>query len=390
MSLYELAILGNPTHAEQAALIATIGKQLAECGLSLGVDLVIRDAATLHARDPRAPLAGCIFYAGALSPADIQAAEAILAADAPLIPTISPLGRFTGLPDSVASANGLRRRHNDVVQAELATALLECVGLLRAQRRLFVSYRRVESRSAAVQLHDALSGRGYDVFLDTHDIRPGGQFQDQLWHRLCDTDVMVMLDTPGYFDSRWTAQEIGRARAKGIYILRVVWPGHTPVRFTDIADTHYLKPAELRRSDGGLKNSVIDRISLDIERLRSRALAARHRLMTGRLAAEAESVGCVVEGVGRHRAIAIRLAGGDRLWAYPVIGVPTAELMHDILEKAQNAGQDGRPALVYDHIGLRPQWQNHLDWLAAKIPDLAWIKVTEASWTLAGMERGNG
>lgn len=389
MSLYELAVLGNPTPAERAALIATLAKQLAEFGLALGADLVIHDATTLHARDPRAPLAGCIFYDGALSRVDVQAAEAILAADAPLIPTIGARGSFNGLPDSVASANGLRRRQNDPSQIELVTALLECVGLLRAQRRLFVSYRRLESRSAAVQLHDVLCGRGYDVFLDTHDIRPGGPFQDQLWHRLCDTDVMVMLDTPGYFDSRWTAQEIGRARAKGIHILRVVWPGHTPTRFTDIADTHYLETMDLRLSDGAIKGKIVNRIALDVERLRSRALAARHRLMTGRLAAEVESVGGVVEGVGAHRAIAIRLAGGARLWAYPVIGVPTAELMHEIIEKAKNAGQEGRPALVYDHIGLRPQWQNHLDWLGTKIPDLAWIKVTEASWTLAGMELGN-
>lgn len=389
MSFYELAILGNPTEAERAALIATLETQLAEFSMALGRDVIIRDATTLHQRDPRAPLAGCVFYEGTLSPADVSAAETILRADAPLIPTIRASGGFAGLPDSLASANGLRRHAGDHEQVELATALLECVGLLRVQRRLFVSYRRVESRAAAVQLHDVLTGRGYDVFLDTHDIRPGGPFQEQLWHKLCDTDVMVMLDTPGYFDSRWTAQEIGRARAKGIHILRVVWPGHSPSRFTDIADTRYLSNADIRRADGSLKTKVVDGIALDIERLRSRALAARHRLLSGRLAAEAESVGGTLEGIGAHRAIAIRLAGGDLLWAYPVIGVPTADLMHDIIEKAEKAGQGGHPALVYDHIGLRPQWQSHLVWLGEKIPDLAWIKVTEASWALAGMERGN-
>src|SRR3546814_7633077 len=64
--------------------------------------------------------------------------------------------------------------------------------------------------------------RGFDVFLDTHDIRPGDPFQDVLWHRLVDSDVMVMLDTPTYFDSRWTRQEIGRARAKEIQVLSVI------------------------------------------------------------------------------------------------------------------------------------------------------------------------
>ena len=79
--------------------------------------------------------------------------------------------------------------------SELASAILECVGLMRRQRRVFLSYRSVESRAAALQLHDLLTARGFDVFLDTHVIRPGDPFQDVLWHRLCDSDVLIMLDT---------------------------------------------------------------------------------------------------------------------------------------------------------------------------------------------------
>src|SRR3546814_19332699 len=97
---------------------------------------------------------------------------------------------------------------------ELASTMLECVGLLRRQRRVFVSYRRVESRAAALQLHDLLASRGFDVFFDTHDIRPGDPFQDVLWHRLVDSAVMVMLEKPTYFDSLWTRQTIGRTRCK--------------------------------------------------------------------------------------------------------------------------------------------------------------------------------
>lgn len=43
--------------------------------------------------------------------------------------------------------------------------------------------------------HDVLSGRGFDVFLDTHDIRPGNPFQEMLFQRLADSDVVIMLDT---------------------------------------------------------------------------------------------------------------------------------------------------------------------------------------------------
>jgi hypothetical protein len=99
--------------------------------------------------------------------------------------------------------------------------LLECVGLLPRQRRVFVSYRRDEARQAALQMFDALSSRHFYVFLDTHGITPAEDFQAMLWHRLCDSDVLLMLDTPNYFEGRWTSAEFGRALAKGISVLRI-------------------------------------------------------------------------------------------------------------------------------------------------------------------------
>ena len=71
---------------------------------------------------------------------------------------------------------------------------------------------------------NSLSARVFDVFLDTHAIAPGEDFQAVLWHRLCDSDVLIMLDTAGYFEKRWTKAEYGRALAKGISVLRVGWP----------------------------------------------------------------------------------------------------------------------------------------------------------------------
>src|SRR3546814_17543411 len=110
---------------------------------------------------------------------------------------------------------------------ELASTMLECVGLLRRQRRVFVSYRRVESRAAAVQLHDLLASRGFDVFLDTHDLRPGAPFPNVLWHRLVDFDVMVILDTPTYFTRPLTRTEIGKASRAKIQVLFVICPDTT-------------------------------------------------------------------------------------------------------------------------------------------------------------------
>jgi hypothetical protein len=244
LSLYELAILGNATDEERARLTETISGMVRDFNLEIGADVIVHDATSVGNRDRKAAFAGAYFGGDAAK--DTDAVDELLRSSAPVIPVASSGTNFAAdVPVNLHFSNGLRLRRDDPNMDELATALLECVGLLRKQRRVFISYRRVESRAAAMQLHDILSSRGFDVFLDTHDIRPGEPFHDVLWHRLCDSDVMVMLDTPTYFASKWTRQELGRARAKEIHVLRVVWPEHTPNKQTDLAETIYLGPGDL-------------------------------------------------------------------------------------------------------------------------------------------------
>ena len=385
MSLYELAILGHATPEDQQRLTSTLHDLINDFGLVLGEDVLVHDGVTVAGRDKGAAFAAVYF--GADDPADVEPTRDLLRASAPVIPTVAADGDFARhIPGFLQPANGLKRRADDPDMKELAAALLECVGLLRRQRRVFVSYRRIESRAAALQLHDLLAARGFDVFLDTHDIRPGDPFQDVLWHRLVDSDVMVMLDTPGYFDSRWTRQEIGRARAKDIQVLRVIWPEHAPNKLTDMAETVYLGGGELEGPDGPITAPVAEAIVLQVERLRSRSIAARYMSITGKLRADVEKIGASVEGVGAHRAIAVRLLDGRKLWAYPIVGVPTAEILNDVADKARRADQREVPVLVYDHIGIREAWSAHLQWLDGQIRAVRAIKVSEAGWALAAWE----
>jgi len=385
VSLYELAILGDATSDERAQLILTLTDMVGAFGLHVGQAVVLRDAAGLCGRDIRAATAAAYF--GGAAHADADAAHELIQASVPIIPTVSASADFTtAVPDFLVGLNGLRRRADDLEMTELAAAMLECVGLLRRQRRVFVSYRRVESRAAALQLHDLLTGRGFDVFLDTHDIRPGDPFQDVLWHRLCDSDVMVMLDTPTYFDSKWTRHEIGRARAKEIHVLRVVWPEHTPSKLTDLAETIYLDPDELEGPDGPIVTATADQIMLAVESLRSRSIASRYMSITGKLRADVERIGARVEGIGAHRAVAVRLLDDRKFWAYPVVGIPSAETLNDVADKARRADQREKPVLVYDHVGIREAWSEHLKWLDENISTVRAIKVFEAGWALAAWE----
>lgn len=385
MALYELAILGDATRDDRKRLTDTVAALVADSDLLIGRDIVIRAGNDVANRDIHASSAA-VFFGGTVG-SDADAARTLIAASVPVIPTIAHGEDYEiAIPDFLRGFNGHRRRRDDGELTELATVLLECAGLLRRQRRVFVSYRRVESRAAALQLHDLLSARGFDVFLDTHDIRPGDPFQDVLWHRLCDSDVMVMLDTPTYFDSKWTRQEIGRARAKEIHVLRVVWPEHKPSKLTDLAETIYLEPHELEGADGPLISATTDQIILAVEKLRSRSIASRYMSITGKVRAEVTKIGARFEGVGAHRALAIRLLDDRKVWAYPVVGIPTAELLNDIAQKARRADQSEIPILVYDHIGIRDAWATHLTWLDENIKAVRAVRVAEIGWALAAWE----
>ncbi|MES2905568.1 MAG: toll/interleukin-1 receptor domain-containing protein [Pseudomonadota bacterium] len=358
-----------------------------EFGLKVGHDLIIHDAESFIGR--KSHFAAAVAYFGGPEFVDENALNLAIDSKIPVIPTVDSEGSFeTHIPKSLRETNGLKRRTDDPQMSELACALLECIGLLRPQRRAFVSYRRAESRNAAVQLHDLLSGRGFDVFLDTHDIRPSEPFQDILWHRLCDSDVMIMLDTPAYFDSRWTAQEFARARSKGIHIVRVIWPDHTPSRQTDLAETIYLDKTELSGGDGPIIETVANAIVLTAESVRSRSIAFRYLGIVGKLTAELEQIGGKVEGIGAHRAVSLRLPDNQKIWAYPVTGMPTAELLHDVADKAKQANQKEMPVLVYDDIGIYDKWQKHLKWLDENIKTVRAIRLNGVGWTLSGWERG--
>ena len=135
----------------------------------------------------------------------------------PIIPVLRQGRMAREIPALFKHLNALDIGKNSI--ARLVSALLECVSLLPIQRRIFLSYRRTEGREAALQMFDALSERQFEVFLDTHGVPPAADFQFTLWQRLCDSDILIMLDTPGYFASRWNCCRIWAGACKECHCL---------------------------------------------------------------------------------------------------------------------------------------------------------------------------
>lgn len=373
--LYELAIMGSPSDAQLSELELFVSETIKHFGLRLGkeVNWLVRPESFVPEQQ-RASAAA--FFGGIKTPTGNL--SYLLRNSIPVLPVVSDLAAVAAnIPQLLVPFNCMA--YSDGGAQRVGTALLECVGLLPRQRRVFVSYRRSEARQAALQLFDELSSRLFDVFLDTHGIAPAEDFQAMLWHRLCDSDVLVMLDTPTYFESRWTSAEFGRALAKGISVLRVGWPDSTPSARTATASRAELLPEEVDVDTGRIADEAVSRICLQLEAVRSQSHAVRNLNLVSNLRHAVEKIGGSVSGVGMHKAVYVRLADGKELTVYPTLGVPTSTTLHD----ATTYAPDSSVAVVYDPVGLHPNWLQHLEWLGQHIHSARWVKSTEAAWQFA-------
>jgi hypothetical protein len=377
MKLYELALIGAPTDVQSIAVEKCLSDVLNTFGLSLRADVGWSICPTTF--EPSQMTSAAVAFFGKVGVSDASV-EPLLKRGTPIIPIATEPGKISvELPDRLTLFNCLTFAGDGPMR--IATALLECLGLLPRQRRVFVSYRRDQAKEAALQLFNFLSSKIFDVFLDTHGILPAEDFQGVLWHRLCDSDVLIMLDTPDYFGSRWTSAEFGRALAKGISILRIAWPGVTAAARAATANSlELVVDKEVDVASGRLSNDALARIAAQVEIVRGKSHAIRSLNLFSSLKRDIERIGGVVNGVGVHNAVHLRLPDGKEVIAYPTVGVPTSMTLNEVVDYA--SGKEA--AILYDHVGLQEKWLKHLNWLGTNISAARWVRASEAAWTFGG------
>jgi hypothetical protein len=378
MALYEIAVLGRPTGDQIAALTAQFVRAAADFKLTIGDTIALSIDPTDFVPNVRTCAAAVFFgYSGGCA---LSLNGVVDPVSVPVVPIASTAKAVSNeIPVELRSLNCL---FADTAPPErIFSAILACLGLLPRQRRVFLSYRRDEATAAAVQLFAELCARQFDVFLDTHVIEAGVLFQEALWHELCTSDVLMMLETPNYFESRWTNAEYGRALAKGIGVVRIQWPDATPSVKTATASRVELLAEELG-ANGMLADSAIQRICIQLEAVRCLSHATRQLSMISAVQSAIERVEGAFHGIGLNRAIHVSLRSGKQLHVQPVIGVPTAHTLQYAMEQSGGNGC----AVVYDHFGIRPDWLSHLTWLAEQIDGAKWIRQTDCSWEFGGWE----
>jgi hypothetical protein len=225
-ALYQVACLGKQGDARQDHIMKLIREGIAALGLAQQVMEFVPETgvASLNPKHPRVAI--FFGYPGA-SDASHPCLAGMLDDSVLIIPLVSALDKVSiELPPTLHHINAIDAAalpENNLQR--ISTLILEGFRLLRSERRLFISYRRTEARPLANQLYDELDAHGFDVFIDTRSVPPGADFQAELWHRLSDSDVVVLIDTPGFRTSRWTKEELARADATNIQILHLLWPG---------------------------------------------------------------------------------------------------------------------------------------------------------------------
>lgn len=376
MPIYEIVLAGDPSLAQAEEVRLAMIQRMDELNLSIGGDVNWLENPSLYVPNPSA--ASVIIFFGSATANTANISNAVKAGLPVLTVATDENHVESDIPSELRHINCLM--YDSAGPLRVSTATLETLRLLPGQRRVFVSYRRKEARRAAIQLFEELSSRGFNVFLDTHSISAGKNFQDELWDQMCDSEVLIMLDTETYFESRWAAQEFGRALAKGIIVLRVGWP-----KVTLSSRVHMASRLDLAESDfepdESLVPEAIDRLVRQVELVRSKGQAVRALNMRDNIRQALELVGGSLNGVGRSNCVDVSLPCGRNYTFFPVLGVPSARTLHE----AEDITPGKHVALVFDHVGMSRSYGRHLEWLSSHVKTVRWLKESELAWDVVGL-----
>jgi hypothetical protein len=384
MHAYQIAIFANGHDADAAILRSLLEERLLELGVDISA-VVFLDEKTIQTRDKIAGLVAAYF--GGVSPPVASPdlldllQESILVL--PLVPSTTNYKSF--VPSALSGINGFVWDGSQSSKEAAASVLLEGLALLRKSRRLFISYLRKETSNIAIRLFEFFERHGFDVFLDTHSVRPGEPFQDVLWHRMADTDVVVALDSPEFPTSYWTSEEISRASLTNIQVLQVLWPGrllsslHALNYPYELSTTNFVNPSLVVGEFAQFSEATENELLRLVESLRARALSSRHTYLVQEFSTDARAEGYFPK-MQPERFITVVKKDGNLLAAVPTVGVPDAVRYHeieDLLEK--HSVKHHEIVLLFDDRGILKRWKSHLGWLNQQKLKVRSVSVNEVA-----------
>lgn len=272
------------------------------------------------------------------------------------------------IPAVLSNQNGLKYTNSE--NDKVVNLILESFGKLRNSRKVFISYKRDESTSVAIQLYEALEKSNFDVFLDTHSIKQGEPFQDELWHRMTDCDVIVLLNTPNFLKSEWCEKEIAEASVKQIGVVQLIWPIHNLERMAEVCYPIQLTSEDFTdkvyddKNKSKLIDATITTIVQQVESVRARNLASRQDNLITEFMNIARKHGKTVN-IQPERFITEELSNNKRRVFIPSVGIPQSIDcdQSSALKKEIKEFSIDEVYLIYDDVRIREKWLKHLNYL---------------------------
>ena len=255
----------------------------------------------------------------------------------------------------------------------LALLLLRAFGLIEIERRLFLSYRRAETSALALQLRDALSRRGYDVFLDRFSVPPGADFQRRIDIELSDKAFVLLVESSSAVHSPWVQHEVTYALSHHIAVLSLTMPDVGPPGVFEAVDEalrHRLKVGDFENDaldpDGVLTDASLATVLDAIEVVSARQLRRKRSQLLGTMRDWLSQAGFEWQAVTDWGGVASRANSSPKammVTARP----PSARALRetDILRRGADCPTG---TLVHDTIDQDPDSAELLGWIMSDRP----------------------
>jgi TIR domain len=387
---YQLAVLGPNASLFEATLDPPLRDGFWKLGLNSETDFEVLREGQEGSIDWKGTPAGVWF--GGPDTAPSAALKALQNRSAPVLPLVEDPNHYrANVPESLHPINGL-----SWTDPEAPADVLRSFRLTRELRKAFISYKRSDSQPVADALYGALNARKYSAFLDTASVESGVRFQDVLWDRLADMDLVILLDSPNALTSRWVYDELSRVKQLGLGVLQLIWPPpHKRFEGTNLCVPFDLEALHFEGGnsgpDGRLTAEAVKAVIARAEEVRIRSLGARRKRVVDELVRRAASselqidlhpIGPLtirepaLDGTSRGDAPIVGLA-------LPIIGLPDAWSIHqsekDLIKLAQREDRkdlaqikdllnSNGVRIVYDGLGVQADRAEHMVWLNHGLP----------------------
>jgi hypothetical protein len=304
---YEVEVVHEVGDARVRDFEEALVSILAEHGLHLALAIVL--AAGGEGTDPQLT----VFFGSKKAVEDVSLVQAVaeaLAAGRLVIPVVGSADAWSAeLPSSLHVINGFSWAEGG--SSGLARLVLEELGIEDVQRTVFVSHRRIDALQMAEQLHDALTHRRFEPFIDRFDIRVGEPIQRRIADALESYAFLLLVESPEAHTSPWVFYEVEYALSHSMGVLVLTWPGDpAPLPGTVGLPRLQIREDELLEDHGYqiLSEAAVDRVLEEIERHHALGIVRRRKNLLGNVVESASHSGAVATVLPRWR---IRLDHAD-------------------------------------------------------------------------------